>query len=55
MSRVARLALGLRRRTNDTLAAVDVAHTAAAFRLPESFVRRLVAEEIERRGGNVPA
>jgi hypothetical protein len=52
MSRVANLAIGLRKRHNDTLAALDVADLAARFRLPVNFVRRMVDEEIKRRGGD---
>lgn len=48
-ARVARLALGLRRRHNDTLARCDAAKMAAQWRLPKHFVARMIAEEVARR------
>lgn len=47
--RVANLALGLMRRNNDTLDAVDAAELARKFRLPEYFVAAMIAEEWARR------
>lgn len=50
MNRAANLALGLSRRTNDSLAQVTPFALAEKFNLPVKFVARLLAEEFERRG-----